>query len=363
MNVIDKINFWLIRNTSVPLTQKVFFTENMKVMIHAGLSMSEALNTMALQSESKAFRRIITEIKSDVEAGKSLSTGLAKFPKSFPDIYCSMVQVGEMSGTLENVLNELTQQMKKDYKLRSKVKGAMTYPIVILVAMTGITIGLLVFVLPKLLVIFKDFGETVKLPLATRILMGVSDFVQSNGLLTAAGAVVLAILIAVSARTKRGQHVNHWLFLHLPILGPITRKVNLARFSRTISGLMRTDIPVVQAFEITSKVVGNVFFRNAILDASERVKKGATIAEGLGLHPKVFPPLVVQMVMVGERSGNVDDLLTDIADFYEAQVDNVLDSLSSIIEPVLILILAFMVGGIALAVITPMYALTEAMSE
>ncbi|MFH2062662.1 MAG: type II secretion system F family protein, partial [bacterium] len=150
---------------------------------------------------------------------------------------------------------------------------------------------------------------------------------------------------------------------HLPILGPITRKVNLARFSRTISGLLRTDIPVVQAFDITSKVVGNVFFRDAILDAAERVKKGATIAEGLGIHQRIFPPLVVQMVMVGERSGNVDDLLADIADFYEAQVDNVLDSMSSIIEPVLILILAFMVGGIALAVITPMYTLTQAIAE
>ncbi|MFH2062672.1 MAG: type II secretion system F family protein, partial [bacterium] len=260
MNVLSKINFWLIKNTSVPLAQKVFFTENLKVMIHAGLSMTEALNTLTLQAESKAFRRVIEEVKSDVEAGRSLSVGLARFPKSFPDIYCSMVQVGEMSGTLEEVLGELTQQMKKDHKLRSKVKGAMTYPIVILVAVIGITIGLLVFVLPKMLGIFKEFGETVQLPLATRILMAVSDFVQNNGLLTAAGAATAVALITLSTRTRTGRSFYHWTFLHLPILGPITRKVNLARFSRTISGLLRTDIPVVQAFDITSKVVGNVFF-------------------------------------------------------------------------------------------------------
>lgn len=360
---LSKIDDWLVRNTSVPLTQKVFFTENLRVMIHAGLSMSEALNTLAMQSESKSFRKIIQSIKDDVEQGKSLSAGLSKFPKSFPDIYRSMIQVGEISGTLENVLEELTQQMKKDHKLRSKVKGAMTYPIVILIAMVGITIGLLVFVLPKLLGIFKEFGDSVQLPLATRILITVSDFVQHNGLLTAVIVIVTVMAFVGVIRIPTGRKVFHYALLKGPIIGPISKKVNLARFSRTLSGLLRTDIPVVQSLEITSQVVGNVHYRDAILDTSEKIKKGATIAESLEAHTNVFPPLVVQMTFVGERSGNVDDLLSDIADFYETQVDQVLDNMSSIIEPVLILILAFMVGGIALAVITPMYSLTQAIAE
>jgi len=363
MNIFDRLDNWLILNTSVPLTQKVFFTENLKVMIHAGLSMSEALNTLGLQAESKSFRKIILAVKRDVEAGRSLSAGLSRFPKSFPDIYRSMIEVGEMSGTLENVMEELTMQMKKDYKLRSKVKGAMTYPIVILVAMLGITTGLLVFVLPKLLGIFKEFGDTVKLPLATRILITISDFVQNNGLLTAAAIIITVAGTSYFSSTAVGKRFFHFIFLHGPIIGPITKKVNLARFSRTISGLLRTDIPVVKSFDITSHVVRNVYYRQAILDSAESIKKGATIAESLALSGGIFPPLVVQMVLVGERSGTVDDLLADIADFYEQQVDNVLDNMSSIIEPVLILVLAFMVGGVALAVITPMYALTEAIAE
>jgi type IV pilus assembly protein PilC len=363
MSIFEKIDDWLTRNTSVPLTQKVFFTENLKVMIHAGLSMSEALNTLGMQAESKSFQKIIREIRLDIEAGRSLSVGLSRFPKSFPDFYRSMIKVGEMSGTLEDVLQELTVQMKKDHKLRSKVKGAMTYPIVILVAMLGITTALLVFVLPKLLGIFKEFGDSVQLPLATKILITLSDFIQNNGILTAAGLIIFAGGTAYFSSTDVGKKFFHFIFLRGPIIGPITRKVNLARFSRTISGLLRTDIPVVQAFDITSHVVRNVYYQQAILDAAESIKKGATIAESLAQRSAVFPPLVVQMTMVGERSGNVDELLADIADFYEQQVDNVLDNLSSIIEPVLILILAFMVGGVALAVITPMYSLTEAIAE
>jgi type IV pilus assembly protein PilC len=361
-SLVQRIDNWLLYNSSVPLTQKVFFTENLRVMVHAGLSISEALNTLALQAESKTFRRVIGIIKSDVEQGRLLSAGLAKFAKVFPPIFTNMIQIGEVSGTLEDVLQELTQQMKKDYELRSKVKGAMTYPVVVLVAMMGITVGLLTFVLPKLLGVFKEFGD-VKLPLATRILMTISDFTQQNGLLVAVGFLMLAALIVWFSRTRIGRSIFHRMFITMPIIGPIAKKVNLARFSRTVSGLLRTDIPVVQSFNVTSDVLANVHFRAATRDAAERIKKGETISRSLAAYPKLFPPLVVQMVLVGERSGTVDDLLADIATFYEQQVDQVLDNLSSIIEPILILALGGMVGGIALAVITPIYALTQSISE
>lgn len=355
----QRLDDWLLRNSGVPLPQKVFFTENLRVMVHAGLSISEGLNTLAIQAESKSFRKIIRIVTEDVEQGRTLSQGLKKFPKVFEQVFVSMIEVGELSGTLENVLEELTDQMKKDYKLRSKVKGAMTYPIVILVAMLGITMGLLVFVLPKLLGIFKEFDTSVQLPLATRILIGISDFVQNNGILVAALLIAFALAFTAYSRTAFGRKMNHLAILRSPILGAIAKKVNLARFSRTISGLLKTDIPVVQALEITSQVVGNVHYRSAILDAGERIKKGASISSGLGAHTKLFPPLIVQMAMVGERSGNIDEMLGDIANFYEQQVDNVLDSLSSIIEPILILILGGMIGSIALAVMMPMYALTQ----
>lgn len=359
---MDRINDWLIHNSSVPLTQKVFFTENLKVMVHAGLSISEALNTLALQAESKTFRRLISSVREDVEQGRLLSAGLAKFPRVFPPIFTSMIQIGEVSGTLEEVLQELTMQMKKDYELRSKVKGAMTYPVVVLVAMLGITTGLLTFVLPKLLGVFKEFGN-VKLPLATRILIAVSDFTQAHGVLVAVGFVLLVIAFVAFSRTTVGRSIIHRGIIFSPIVGPIAKKVNLARFSRTVSGLLKTDIPVVQSFNVTSQVLANVHYSAAVRDAAERIKKGETIARSLGAYPKLFPPLVVQMVLVGERSGTVDELLGDIAAFYEQQVDQILDNLSSIIEPILILALGGMVGGIALAVITPIYALTQSIAE
>lgn len=361
-SLTQRLDNWLMYNASVPLTQKVFFTENLKVMVHAGLSISEALNTLALQAESKSFKRIIGVVKENVEQGRLLSAGLGKFPRAFPPIFTSMIQIGEVSGTLEDVLLELTTQMKKDYELRSKVKGAMTYPVVVLVAMLGITTGLITFVLPKLLGVFKEFGD-VKLPLATRILIFISDFAQANGVLVAVGFVVLVAGFVAFARTKPGRSLVHRAIIGSPIIGPIAKKVNLARFSRTVSGLLKTDIPVVQSFNVTAEVLANVHYRAAAQDAAERIKKGETIAKSLGNYPKLFPPLVVQMVLVGERSGTVDELLSDIATFYEQQVDQILDNLSSIIEPILILALGGMVGGIALAVITPIYALTQSIAE
>lgn len=358
----EKIDNWLLYNSTVPLAQKVFFTENLKVMVHAGLSISEALATLALQAESKSFKRVVLLIKEDVESGRLLSAGLAKFPKVFPPIFTHMIQIGEVSGTLEEVLEELTMQMKKDYELRSKVRGAMTYPVVVLVAMLGITGGLLTFVLPKLLAVFKEFGD-VKLPLPTRILMVMSDFTQANGGWVIIGLIAFAIGMSMFSKTSVGASLFDRMILFGPIIGPIAKKVNLARFSRTVSGLLRTDIPVVQAFTVTSDVVSNVHYRNAIRDVSEKVKKGETISKALSVYPKLFPPLIVQMVLVGERSGSVDELLSDIATFYERQVSQVLDNLSSIIEPVLILTLGGMVGGIALAVITPIYALTQSIAE
>jgi type IV pilus assembly protein PilC len=360
-DIMQKIDQWLFYNSGVPLTEKVFFAENLRVMVHAGLSISEGLNTLAMQSESKHFRRVILHVKENVEQGRLLSMGLAKFPKIFPAVFTNMIQIGEVSGTLENVLGELAMQMKKDYNLRAKVRGAMTYPIVVLVAMVGITTGLLVFVLPKLLDAFKEFGD-VKLPATTRFLMWASDFMQAHGLMVGLGFIGLIIAFVMFVKTKIGRSITDRFIISGPIIGPIARKVNLARFSRTISGLMHTDIPVILAFNVTADVLGNVHYAAASRECAERIKKGETISLTLTRYPKLFPPLVVQMVMVGERSGTVDSLMADVATFYEEQVDQTLANLSSIIEPVLILSLGGMVGMIAVAVIAPIYSLSQAVS-
>lgn len=361
-DLIQKIDQWLFFNSTVPLSEKVFFAENLRVMVHAGLSISEGLNTLAMQSESKNFRKVLLYIKANVEQGRLLSQSMAKFPKIFPAVFTNMIQIGEVSGTLENVLGELAMQMKKDFNLRSKVKGAMTYPIVVLVAMVGITTGMLVFVLPKMLDAYREMGSG-NLPVATRIVMAASDFLQAHGIAVGVGAVVFAIGFVLFIRTAVGRSVVDRFIITGPIIGPIARKVNVARFTRTLSGLMHTDIPVVQALNVTSDVLGNLHYAEAARACGESIKKGETISMTLSRYPKLFPPLVVQMVMVGERSGTVDSLLADVATFYEEQVDQTLNDMSSIIEPLLILVLGGGVGIVAVAVMAPMYSMASTMGN
>lgn len=341
----------------IKLADKIFFTENMRVMIKAGLSLTEALRTLAMQTNSKGFREVILEIHDLVEKGQALSEALKRYPKLFEPIFTSMVAAGEASGTMESTLEQLTEQMRKDYELRSKIKGAMTYPAVVLGATMLIATGMMLFVIPQILSIFDEFGAD-ELPLPTKILVAFSDFFTNHFFL------LLFIVLAVVAgflwfiKTKVGKYAWHKFLLSIFIIGPIVKKVNMARFTRTLSSLLRTDIPIVQGMEITANVVRNVYYRDAILEAAEALKKGEQISQVMSNYPKLFAPLVVQMSSVGERSGSLDNMLVEIAEFYEKQVDNVMNNLASIIEPLLIIFLGFAVGGIALAIITPIYSLT-----
>ncbi|WKZ29559.1 MAG: type II secretion system F family protein [Patescibacteria group bacterium] len=341
----------------IKLPQKIFFTENLRVMIKAGLSLTEALHTLALQTEHKGFRSIIEELNSDVEQGKNLSQALSRFKNVFEPIFINMIAAGEVSGTLEKTLEQLTVQMRKDYELVSKVKSAMTYPIVVLSATVLIGIGMMIFVVPQILSIFEEMGD-VELPLPTRILIAATDIMKHDWPFLIIGTIAIVGAFLWSIKRPLGKRVWHKFLLILPIIGPIIQKINLARFTRTLSSLLRTDIPIVQGLTITSDIVRNVYYHDACLAMSEAVKKGETISHVLEQSPKLFPPLVIQMTAVGERAGTVDQMLEEIAEFYEKQVDGIMGSLSSIIEPILIIFLGGAVGGIALAIITPIYSLT-----
>jgi type IV pilus assembly protein PilC len=341
----------------IKLPQKIFFAENLRVMIKAGLSLTESLRTLALQTEQKGFKAVIMELNADVEKGTSLSQALSKHPRLFESIFVNMIAAGEVSGTLEKTLEQLTLQMRKDYDLISKVKGAMTYPIVVLSATSLIGIGMMIFVVPQILSIFEEIG-TDELPLPTKILIFFSDSIKAYWpfiIILGVGGVFLFLRLI---KTRVGKRVWHKLLISAPIIGPIIKKINLARFSRTLSSLLRTDIPIVQGLTITSDIVRNVYYHDACLAMAEAVKKGETISQVLERNSKIFPPLVIQMTAVGERAGTVDEMLEEIAEFYEKQVDQVMGSLSSIIEPIMILLLGGAVGGIALAIITPIYSLT-----
>lgn len=342
----------------VSVIEKVFFTQNLQVMVRAGLSISNALNTIAAQTNNKYFIEVIRQIASQVERGIPMSDAMEHFPKIFPELYVNMVRAGEKSGKLDEVLAQLTTQLRKNHELIAKVRGAMTYPVIVVLAMVGIGIAMMIFVVPKMTAVFADVNAS--LPLPTLILINTSNFLVAHGWIVLAAAILLILLFARIIHTHGGRHLWHNLVLHMPIVNPIIKKINLAKFSRTFSSLLKTDIPIVQAFHITSTTLGNVLYSEAVESASDRVKKGVSVATILRDYPRLFPPLITQMTAVGEETGTLDTILTELAQFYEDDVDRTMSNLATIIEPILMLILGVGVGGMAVAIIMPMYSLAEA---
>ncbi|HTX86978.1 MAG TPA: type II secretion system F family protein [Candidatus Nanoarchaeia archaeon] len=341
----------------VSVREKLVFIQNLSVMIKAGIPILSSFRTLADQTESKTFSRVIKQIALKLEQGSTLSDALKMYPRIFNELFVNMIGSGEISGKLEDVLGQLYLQTKKQYELTSRIKGALTYPIIVVAAMIGIGVFMMVFVIPKITSVFTE--SNVPLPLFTRILIDISDFLTNQWLISSVAAVIIIFGAWSLLRTERGKYFFQGIILRLPIIGPITKKVNLARFSRTAGSLLKTDIMIVNAFKITANVVSNLHYRKAILEISEQIKKGGQINEIIKNYPRFFPPMVTQMITVGEQTGEVTDILADLAEFYESEVDQIMQNLPSIIEPVLILLLGLGVGAIAVAVIMPMYSLTS----
>ena len=340
----------------IPLKEKMFFVEHLSVMLRAGIPLDRALSTLAEQTTHKGFRRILQSILETVSKGETLSSGLARFQSIFGGFFVNMIQAGEYSGKLEEGLKRLYVQMKKDYELRSKVTSALTYPAFVIIAMIGIGSAIMFFVVPKLIPLFEGFGA--ELPLATRILIGISRFLSQYALFVALSAIA-GIITAVKLIRGPLRRPWHSLLLHIPIMSGLIKRVNIARFSRTLSTLLSTDILVVDALTITSKILGNEHYKSAVAQAAQNIKQGIPIATALKAYPSLFPPTLHTMVQVGEESGTLVDLLNEVAEFYEESVDDTTKSISSIIEPALIILLGGAVGGIALAILMPMYSLMD----
>lgn len=354
----NAVDAWLQKHTTrISAVQKIFFTQNLEVMIRTGFSLSQALKTLALQIDNKAFRKIVQNLQRDVEKGQTLAESMRKHQRIFSELFINMIAVGEESGKLDEVLKRLTTQLKKEHALVAKVKGALTYPIIVVVAMIGIGIGMLVFVLPKITTLFTDTeGE---LPLPTRILIGTSDFILAYGLILLPVSIGLIALVVWALKTPSGKAAWDRFVLRLPIAGRIVREVNLAKFTRTFSSLLETDIPIVKVMEIISRTLGNTEYRLALISSAEHLKKGSSLTESLAGYEELFPPIVTQMFAVGEQSGTLNTVSGEIATFYEEEVDNTMANLSTIIEPVLMLLLGAGVAAMALAVILPIYSLSD----
>lgn len=353
----QKKKFDINQLTSVSLKEKIIFTKNLQIMLKTGLSLSDALKTLSEQSDNPRFKKILADIEQSVESGNSFGSALKKYPKEFSELFVSMVESGEIAGNLEEVLDYLQTQMKKDHELISKVRGALIYPAVVIVAMVGIGIAMMVFVIPKLIGIFDELKA--ELPVPTKILISLSNFLTSQGLWVALGVIICVVTLRMVNKTSKGKKFFHLLLLKTPVMGMIIRKVNLARFTRTLSSLIKTDIPIIQSFDITSKTLGNVYYKNALIASAEEIKKGVTMNQTLAKRTKLFPPMVIQMLTVGEESGEVDQVLVELAQFYEEDIDQTMENLPQLIEPLLILVLGAGVGAMAIAIIMPLYSLSE----
>ena len=344
----------------VKLTELAIFCRQFSTMIDAGVSLIRCLNVLTDQTSNKRLKRILIDVTREVEAGQTLSKAMGKYPSVFNNLFIGLIRAGEVGGVLEETLQRLSTFLEKDVELKRKVKSAMTYPTIVSVVALGIVIGLCTMVVPKFLQLFKDMGVK-DFPALTLGLMALSDFLVHKTIIVI--AIFIAIKMAINAfrKTKFGEHAYDRLMLKVPVFGKLNHKVALARFARTLGTLLVSGVPILQALETVSGTVSNVIMSDAILDARAKIREGERIGEPL-IKSGLFPPMVVQMISIGEESGALDSMLGKIADFYEDEVDAAVASLAAAIEPVLIIFLGVAVLLIILGMFMPMISLIQSLS-
>ncbi len=341
---------------SVALADLVVFTRQLATMIDAGLAMVQSLQALADQTTNKVMRDTIKDICTRVEGGDSFSEALSKHPKTFNKLYVCMVGAGERGGLLSEILSRLATYLENTAKLRKKVKSAMMYPVAVTVIAIGITIFLLVKVVPVFGDVYSGFGSA--LPAPTQMLINVSKFVQSYLLLVlgAGGAAVYGWLAWL--KTPKGREFWDSTRIRLPIFGVIAHKICLARFTRTLASLIRSGVPILEVLQIVSNTVGNVVMEKAIRASASDIERGEGISAALGKHP-VFPVMIIRMVTAGEQTGKIENMLERISDFLDDEIETTLSGLTSLIEPLLIVFLGVTVGGIAICMFLPIFKMSE----
>lgn len=345
------------RFSGIPLSEKMMFTRNLSVMISSGLPISKTLKNLSIQTKNKKFIKILNVIQEDVQAGNPFSDGLARFPAIFNELFVNMVRVGETGGNLEEVLNILANQLERDHDLLRKVRGALVYPAVILVAMIGIGIIMMTYVIPQITKVFTDMN--VELPLLTKFVIGLSTVLIKYWWLVIAIFLALAIGIKIFFSTAIGRKIWGFISIHIPLIGSIVIKVNCARFSRIHSSLLKSGISVTKALEILSRTLNNFYYQRAFKRAIGGVQKGVNLSKIIYEEKRIFPVLVPQMLEVGEETGKTEEVLAKLAEFYEEEVSQITKNLSSIIEPILMLIIGGAVGVFAVSIIQPMYSVMD----
>ena len=341
-----------LRPGKVKLKQIAVFCRQFATMVNSGLPILRALAILADQTDNKEFATVLVEVRTDVENGSSLSAAMGKHPKAFNNLFISMVKAGETGGVLDDVLLNLADQIEKEVELRRQIKSAMTYPVVVVALVMLILGAMLLFVVPQFETIYTQLNGT--LPLPTRILLGVSGAFRSYWYVVLAGVVVTAILFRRYKRTEAGRARIDAAKIRIPVFGPLFHKVALARFASTLGMLLRAGVPILQALDNVKETVNNRVIGDSVDDVKSSVREGESIAKPLSKH-KVFPPMVVQMLAVGEETGAIDTMLDKVADFYNNEVTATVEALTSLIEPLLIAVIGACVGAAVIALYMPMF--------
>jgi type IV pilus assembly protein PilC len=352
-----KLNAQIEFRKRVSFQDKLLFTKHLSTMVKAGIPIVDAFETLIEQSKSMYFKKVLTGIMSDLENGKTLARSLGKYPKVFDTFYISLIEIGETSGTLNENIEFLTKQLAKDYALRKKVKSAMLYPAIVLT--TTIIMGSFIslFILPRLVGFFDSFE--IDLPLSTKMLVWFSVFMKNYG---AAFFLIIIFLIVVLRFVVRSNSVKpkwHTILLKLPIFGRMISYTQLSRFTRNLGTLIKSGVPITKSLEVTSQTLSNVRFRNDLEEISGLLSKGKSIGETMKKDKyDIFPPLVWRMIIIGEKTGKLDETLLYLGDFYDDEVDDISRNLSTILEPILLIFIGLVVGFVALSIISPIYQLT-----
>jgi len=345
------------RFTKIALKDKMMFARNLSVMISSGLTISKSIRNLADQTDNKKLSQILLSIHEDIKAGKNLSDGMAKYPNVFNELFVNMVKIGETGGNLDETLTIISVQLEKENALMSKIRGALMYPAVIMVAMGGVAILMLTYVLPQMTGVFKDMD--VELPRSTQIIIGASDLFKEHSILVLVSFVAIGIVFKIALKTKSGKKAVSFIVLRLPAIKNIVIKTNCARFSRIYSSLLRSGVTSLDALKIVENTLSNYYYKKALGDSVKQIQKGVDLSKVIGENGKIFPVLVKQMIEVGEQTGETEVILVKMAEFYEDEVNQVTKNISSIIEPVLMLFMGIAVGFFAISMLQPMYGLME----
>lgn len=344
----------------VKAKELVLFSRQLSTLVSAGVPIVQGLAILVEQIESKVFKQVISDVKTDIEGGLSIADSMAKYPTVFDELYVGMIRSGETGGVLDVILERLSAYLESTAKLIGKVKSAMVYPVLVSLVAIGITGFMLVAVIPTFKQVFTAFGG--ELPMPTQVLISVSEFARKYFML-----FIIAIIVGVFAlrqyiKTEKGSRIWDSFLLKLPVFGPLIRKVAIAKFSRTLGTLIKSGVPILDAISTTGKTAGNKIVEDAVMNARENIREGERIAAPLK-ESGVFPPMVTQMISVGEETGALDNMLNKVADFYDQEVDVAVSGLTSMIEPLIIVVMGVVIGAMVIAMFMPIFELGEVVSK